>query len=106
MIYKICKSLSYYKHTKFFLDRLGSGTGLVGIATATLWKVPVVLTDLPEIQENLEFNVKLNLDTIQKSGGIASCSVLDWKSSDSALQALDLGIFEVSLHAVYRSTIY
>lgn len=98
MIYKL---VSCNQHAKSSFGRLGSGTGLVGIATAALWKVPVVLTDLPEIQENLEFNVKLNLDTIHKAGGSASCNVLDWKSSDSALQALDLNKFQVSLHAVY-----
>jgi hypothetical protein len=79
------------------LIRLGSGTGLVGIATAALWKVPVVLTDLPEIQENLEFNVHQNSDTVKSFGGRASCAVLDWKNSQEAMQDVETQEFDVSL---------
>jgi predicted nicotinamide N-methyase len=40
---------------------LGSGTGLVGISTALNGANELVLTDLPELFDLLNFNVKRNL---------------------------------------------
>jgi len=60
---------------------LGAGTGLVGIAAAALWNVPVIMTDLPEIEPNLAKNVTLN-SLRRLAGGSASLKsgVLDWTS--------------------------
>ncbi|KAF8243541.1 hypothetical protein K440DRAFT_664074 [Wilcoxina mikolae CBS 423.85] len=54
---------------------LGAGTGLVGLAAAAIFKVPVLLTDLPEIVPNLSRNIEANahLDID------AEAKVLDWK---------------------------
>jgi len=57
---------------------LGSGTGLVGMAAACAWKVPVLLTDLPEIVPNLQHNLQLNRDLIEENGGSAAARQLDW----------------------------
>lgn len=57
---------------------LGSGTGLVGIAAACLWGMPVTLTDLPEIVNNLERNLKLNHDLVQKYHGSVEARTLNW----------------------------
>lgn len=60
---------------------LGSGTGLVGIAAAAIWSVPVLLTDLPEIESNLSHNVLQNLEIVETQGGQIESRVLDWKDS-------------------------
>lgn len=57
---------------------LGSGTGLLGMAAAALWKTHVVLTDLPEIVENLAFNVESNRSTIEALGGSVEAGALTW----------------------------
>jgi len=62
--------------------RLGAGTGLVGIAIAAIWKVDVILTDLPEIQENLLHNITQNLQVIKRMGGTTVGKVLDWKADN------------------------
>jgi predicted nicotinamide N-methyase len=59
---------------------LGSGTGLVGMAAAAVWGLPVVLTDLPLIVENLARNVDSNAKVIASTGGKAVAVVLDWES--------------------------
>lgn len=61
---------------------LGSGTGLVGIAAATIWSTSVLLTDLSEIQGNLDFNIQANLGTVTARGGELSSHILDWKSNE------------------------
>lgn len=83
--------------------RLGSGTGLVGIAAAAIWKVPVVLTDLPEIQENLEFNVNQNSAIVKSYGGKVSCATLDWKHPEGAVQELEKTGFDVNLSISHMS---
>ncbi|KAI9836997.1 MAG: hypothetical protein M1819_000646 [Sarea resinae] len=69
---------------------LGSGTGLVGIAAATVWGAQVHLTDLPEIVTNLAHNVDANLSVINENSGKATTGVLDWTqfSTDTPLSAL------------------
>ena len=58
---------------------LGSGTGLVGIAAAAIWSIPVLLTDLPEIEANLCYNVLQNTQVVEAQGGHIDSMVLDWK---------------------------
>ncbi|KAK3723266.1 Protein-lysine N-methyltransferase rrg1 [Vermiconidia calcicola] len=57
---------------------LGSGTGLVGLAAAAMFKTHVILTDLPEIVPNLERNLQANTAALERHGGSAETAVLDW----------------------------
>ncbi|KAK3396397.1 putative methyltransferase-domain-containing protein [Sordaria brevicollis] len=61
---------------------LGSGTGLLGIAAACLWKADVVLTDLPNIIPNLAHNAELNRGTVEARGGRVEAAALTWGSDD------------------------
>lgn len=60
---------------------LGSGTGLLGLAAAALWKVPVVLSDLPNIVPNLKVNVERNLALVEARGGSLKVGPLTWGGS-------------------------
>lgn len=55
---------------------LGAGTGLVGLAVAAILKIPVLLTDLPQIVPNLRRNVDANASTL---GGCVDVAVVDWR---------------------------
>ncbi|KAK3329448.1 putative methyltransferase-domain-containing protein [Apodospora peruviana] len=72
---------------------LGSGTGLLGLAAACVWKADVVLTDLPIIMSNLAHNAYLNRDTIAKCGGRVDSAALTWgggeEDSDPRFKALN-----------------
>ncbi|KAH7321247.1 putative methyltransferase-domain-containing protein [Stachybotrys elegans] len=57
---------------------LGSGTGLLGLAAAALWKVPVALSDLPNIVTNLKVNVEKNAELVASRGGSLSVGPLTW----------------------------
>ncbi|KAE8443268.1 hypothetical protein EG329_002056 [Mollisiaceae sp. DMI_Dod_QoI] len=77
---------------------LGAGTGLVGMAAAAIWGVNVVLTDLPMIHENLQYNVNNNMPAIsQVSNGHACAEILDWNDRDNALQGWPCNEFEIIL---------
>ncbi|MCO5575710.1 hypothetical protein L7F22_029513 [Adiantum nelumboides] len=58
---------------------LGAGTGMVGILCAVLGAHSVI-TDLPHVIPNLEYNAKLNEDVIQSSGlgGSVVVKMLRW----------------------------
>jgi hypothetical protein len=70
---------------------LGSGTGLVGLAAAAIWKCVAYLTDLPDIVENLDRNIERNCMIIEDHGGSAEADVMDW----SKPPAVRLGTFPV-----------
>jgi hypothetical protein len=57
---------------------LGAGTGLVGVTAATLWKQPVVLTDLAPLVPALDANINLNLEGLQKANTNMEAGTLDW----------------------------
>lgn len=71
---------------------LGAGTGLVGIAAAAIWGVHVLLTDLPEIQDNLSHNVLQNTQVVEENGGCVDSAVLDWKDP-SGLSGQDFEVW-------------
>ncbi|KAI0126463.1 putative methyltransferase-domain-containing protein [Xylariales sp. AK1849] len=60
---------------------LGSGTGLLGLAAAAMWRTRVSLSDLPNIVPNLAFNVEGNRDMIESLGGSVVAGALTWGGS-------------------------
>ena len=64
---------------------LGSGTGLLGLAAAAHWKVPVALSDLPNIVPNLRENVAKNTELIKSRGGSLSVGDLTWGGSEDEI---------------------
>ncbi|KAK3695063.1 putative methyltransferase-domain-containing protein [Podospora appendiculata] len=57
---------------------LGSGTGLLGLAAACIWRADVTLTDLPTIMPNLAHNAALNRPTVEARGGRVEAAALTW----------------------------
>lgn len=57
---------------------LGSGTGLLGIAAAAVWRVHVTLTDLPGIVDNLKNNAERNAALVEERGGSLTVGRLTW----------------------------
>ena len=58
---------------------LGAGTGLAGLAAASLWRSPaVLLTDLPGVTPNLAGNAALNVGLLSAAGTSVSVGALDW----------------------------
>ena len=60
---------------------LGSGTGLLGLAAACVWKTSVVLTDLAVIIPNLAHNASLNREVVDGRGGRVEVATLTWGGS-------------------------
>lgn len=72
-------SLQHYVPTDSRMLELGSGTGLVGLAAASLWQdhlSELFLTDLPEIVPNLQRNISQTIH--QEFCGETHCRALDW----------------------------
>jgi predicted nicotinamide N-methyase len=61
---------------------LGSGTGLVGLAMASLG-ADVVLTDLPSIHTNLARNLRDNDEIVRQRNGSTKSGILDWTEPTS-----------------------
>jgi hypothetical protein len=84
---------------------LGSGTGLLGMATAAMWKAEVVLSDLPDIMANLNFNIDKNRAAVEQLGGKLSSGKLAWGSDNgndprfSPLNQFDVGISSDQSHS-------
>lgn len=66
---------------------LGSGTGLVGLAAAVVFRRAVILTDLPEIVSNVEHNIVNNTILLSETGSTAQSAILDW--ADPASLTID-----------------
>lgn len=67
---------------------LGSGTGLLGLAAAPIWKTRVLLSDLPEIMPNLGHNVEANQSTIESLGGSVKAGALRWGGEEEQVDAV------------------
>ncbi|KAH8813315.1 putative methyltransferase-domain-containing protein [Xylogone sp. PMI_703] len=76
---------------------LGSGTGLVGIGAAAIWKCHVVVTDLPDIQSNLQVNVRKNEALVVEQGGSLQCEALDWMNPPEKLTGSKSNSFKIVL---------
>ena len=71
---------------------LGAGTGLVGLAAASLFPINIHLTDLPAIIPNLQANVHANT-SIRASEHLGQITVgaLDWSTlPDGSIEGYDL----------------
>ncbi len=64
---------------------LGSGTGLLGIAAACIWRTSVVLTDLPVIIPNLSHNAEINRATVEDRGGRIDAAALTWGGGEDEI---------------------
>ncbi|KAL3699378.1 hypothetical protein R1sor_017400 [Riccia sorocarpa] len=73
---------------------LGSGTGMVGIVAACLG-AHVILTDLPHVIPNLEYNMELNRGAIQAAGGSVESRVLSWGVEEDIKTLGDLASFDL-----------
>ena len=67
---------------------LGSGTGLLGLAAAATWQADVVLSDLPEIMPNLEFNAEANRAAIRSAGGSIRTGAFQWGGPPETIDLL------------------
>ncbi|AEO70250.1 uncharacterized protein THITE_2121426 [Thermothielavioides terrestris NRRL 8126] len=61
---------------------LGSGTGLLGLAAACIWRTSVVLTDLPGIVPNLTHNANINQEVVERRGGRVEVAQLTWGGNE------------------------
>ena len=71
---------------------LGSGTGLVGLAAASIWQEQiseVLLTDLPEIVPNLQRNIELNSCSSGGSTPQVHSRILDWSDRADVPKTVD-----------------
>lgn len=75
---------------------LGSGTGLLGLAAAALWGVPITLSDLPNIVPNLRANADSNESLVSERGGSLRVGALTW-GGEKDEEVFDGERFPVSL---------
>lgn len=72
---------------------LGSGTGLLGLAAAAIWKAHVILSDLPAIMPNLQHNVDRNRATVESLGGSLDSGALTWGGDEDCTEEIDHRLF-------------
>jgi len=72
-------------HSPPSVVELGSGTGLLGLAAAALWKVPVALSDLPNIVPNLKHNAEANSALVEARGGSLTVGPLTWGGDEDEI---------------------
>lgn len=61
---------------------LGSGTGLAGIAAAAILSSSCVITDLPHVLPNLQFNADANSTVLLSRGASVNVAPLRWGDKD------------------------
>jgi hypothetical protein len=85
---------------------LGSGTGLLGLAAACVWRTSVVLTDLPTIIPNLEHNAVLNAEAVDQCGGRTQVAPLTWGGGEDGIDPMfrELNSFQVRFLQVHGMT--
>jgi hypothetical protein len=89
---------------KLSVLELGSGTGLLGLAAACLWHVPVILTDLPDIMPNLIHNAESNRTVVESLGGSVDTAHLIWGSHEDVDERFEKpNQFKVSSHHLENS---
>lgn len=57
---------------------LGSGTGLLGLAAAAIWRTRVTMSDLPSIVPNLAANAAANSEVLSGRGASVDVGALTW----------------------------
>lgn len=67
---------------------LGSGTGLLGLAAAAVWRSHVILSDLPGIVPNLSYNVEKNRQMIEERGGSVVAGALTWGGGEDEIDSV------------------
>ncbi|GMG99872.1 hypothetical protein Nepgr_001712 [Nepenthes gracilis] len=70
------------EHRRLRILELGSGTGFVGVAAATILGANVTVTDLSHVVTNLKFNAAVNSDALALSGGAVEVAELSWGDVD------------------------
>lgn len=71
---------------------LGSGTGLLGLAAAVIWKTNVFLSDLPKVVGNLKDNAERNAAVLRERGVDVCVGALTWGGcSDEEIDATLFG---------------
>jgi len=97
--------LSKSHPTALRILELGSGTGLLGMAAAAMWRAEVSLSDLPDIMANLTFNIEKNRATVEQLGGKLSSGTLTWGPNNgndpmfSPQNQFNVGISPSRLHS-------
>lgn len=86
---------------------LGSGTGLLGLAAATIWRTRVLLSDLPDIMANLAHNLETNRAMIEASGGSVDSGALTWGGEEDDIDPflfVDKNTFKVCDNALLATS--
>ncbi len=68
---------------------LGTGTGMVGIATAMMGANVVLSDQNSRLLELVGKNIEKNVDGIRAGGGSARCRLLDWREIEHAEDVVD-----------------
>lgn len=100
------------KHTqpsrRLRILELGSGTGLVGIASAAILGADVTVSDLSHVLPNLKFNAEANSNTVGVNGGSVNVAALGWgeKSEMEAIGGDDEYDIIMGSDVVYHDHLY
>lgn len=71
---------------------LGSGTGLLGLAAAAIWRVRVAMSDLPSIVPNLAANATANEKLLAARGASVDVGALTWGGDEDEIDQRLFGV--------------